>query len=46
MLASKPGPMDQGEAGPQGFRKNANEELRVERPSYQGHDLVHLQVWE
>jgi len=29
-----------------GFRKNGREELRIERRAYQGHDLVHVRVWE
>lgn len=38
--------MAQTENGPQGFRKNFREELRIERRPYQGHDLVHVRVWE
>ena len=29
-----------------GFVKNMNEELRIERRAYQGHDLIHCRVWE
>lgn len=27
------------------IRKNAREELRVERQDYRGHDLINLRVW-
>lgn len=27
------------------LRKNAREELRVERQDYRGHDLINLRVW-
>ena len=34
------------ELGPQGFAKNAGEELRIGRKAFQGHDLIHCRVWE
>ena len=27
------------------IRKNAREELRIERQEYRGHDLVNIRVW-
>ena len=34
------------ELGPQGFAKNAGEELRIGRGSFKGYDLIHVRVWE
>jgi len=46
MLTSERPALAQSGDGPQGFRKHAREELRIERRPYQGHDLVHVRVWE